>query len=525
MASSGAMKPPENPEEEPKEQQWAALYDGPEIELAPGERDDFLTALANAYPNENRMTALLDRIGLPRGDHPGWNNGKAEDVWLDVAHEFDIGIMTQPWRRLLATVFRRYPGNQTFRELADRHLLTRPRQGGGQDQPDGRQQRAATPGVDPDPLLALADDTCHIVVHINADGEAQQIADELRQRDLAPEPFWATEHGASFRVNTADPIELRQRLDTADFGYLIVPPGLPDYVFYALWVNGPDGRRFEIRDAPAQQTVINVAGEILDRYPVFRETDRPAVIDQIGATGQGNRLDPDNTLHDAGIQDGDELRVGFQATAGAIDPRRREEALYRVRNQIVSYAKSHTGFGVKVDWPELPSEYTIEFRARSFAPDPGGGPEPVETDRTHQVKIQLGADFPVTPPQVFWLTPIFHPNVYPMYECEAARARPHARGLVCLGELQVSFQPGLDFGELCQTLVDIAGFRNYRVFQETSRVDDRGNPVLVKDFFDETAAQWVLAHQDRVRAIGGQFVRLRRRTKPEFRNDIEVADP
>jgi hypothetical protein len=525
MASSGAMKPPQDPEEDPEEQQWAALYDGPEIELTQGERADLLRALADVYHNENRVTPLLDRIGFPRGQRPGWNNTAAADMWLEVAHEFDNGIMEQPWRRLLATVFRAYRRNRTFRNLANRHLGNRPRQGSGQDQPDMHPQQTAAPDGNQDPLPALVDDRCHIVVQIDTDAETQQIADELGQRDLEPEIFWATDHGASFRVNTADPIELRRRLDATDFGYLIVPPGVPDYVYYALWVNGPDGRRFRIREAPAQQTVVNVAGEILDQYPPFRGTDRPAVIDRIGAAGQGSRLDPDGTLHDAGIQDGDELRVGFQATAGAINPQHREAALYRVRNQIVSYARAHEGFGVKVDWPQLPSEYTIEFRARSFAPDPGGGPEPVEIDRAHRVRIQLGADFPVAPPQVFWLTPIFHPNVYPMYECEAARARPNARGLVCLGELQVSFQPALDFGELCQTLVDIAGFRNYRIFQETSRVDERGNSVLITDFFDETAAQWVLAHQDRVRAIGGQFVRLGRRTKPEFRNDIEVADP
>lgn len=489
--------------------------DGPEIDLADGDRDQLRQALAQVYHNEGRMNPLLDGIRFPRDRRPFWTN--AADTWQEVFNEFDNGIMDRPWRRLVIAAFTAYQRNTVFRDVAQRYIAE-PVQ-----HTDTPEQPASPADTAQNPPPTFVDEVCHVVVHAVGD-EADQIRERLDQLGLRPEPVWATEHGVSFRVNTADPMILRRRLQGAAFGYIVVEPGRPDYILHALMVNGPDGRRFRIAEAPAQQRVANIASEVLDQYPPFRETTRPTVVDLVGPAGQGDRLDPDDTLHDAGVQDGDELRVGFQATAGAVHPQHREEALYRVRNQIVAYAKAHEDFGVAVDWPQLPSEYTLQFRARSFAPDPDGGPEPVETDRPHRVLIEFGPDFPMAPPRVFWLTPIFHPNVYPMYECEAARNRPHARGLVCLGELAVSYQPSLDFGELCQTLVDIAGYRNYRLFEATGGIDAHGNPVIAGDFFDEAAAQWAWAHQDLIRAIGGQFVIRSEPETPGFRNAIEVID-
>lgn len=524
MAPPESMMPPQEPGDEPA--QWSpSVWDGPEIELALVERDQFRETIAGIY-DETATDQLLDRIGFPRGRRPALATATA--TWGGIFREFDNGIMDRPWRRLLIAAFRDYQTNRVFRGLFQHHILgTAPAPGGKPareaEKPEAEQPKAGQPH--PDPRPAIVDDLCHVIVYIDTGDDAEQVRGLLDRLGLQPEPVWVTEHGIAFRVNTADPIDLRRALQDADFGYIVVEPGRPDYLYRTIWVNGPDGRRFRVTDAPAQQTVENFAGGVLDQYPPFRDTARPTVVDRVGEAGQGDRLDPDDTLHDAGVEDGDELRVGFQATAGAVHPQHREEALYRVRNQIVAYATSHEGFGVEVDWPQLPSEYTIEFPGRSFAPDPDGGPEPVETDRPHRVLIQFGADFPMTPPHVFWLTPIFHPNVYPLYESEAARSRPHMRGLVCLGELAVSYQPALDFGELCQTLVDIAGFRNYRLFEATGEIDAQGRAVIAGDYFDAAAARWALTHQDRIRAIGGRLVGRGDRGAGGFRNRIEAVDP
>ncbi|MEY9927466.1 hypothetical protein ABH926_002100 [Catenulispora sp. GP43] len=522
MAPSESMMPPRDPGEEPGGSRPTFWDDGPEINLTEGEVDRFRHALATVYHTEGRMAAVLEGIGYGRARFPVWET--ATETWQQVFWEFQNGIVDRPWRHLVIAAYAAYPGNAVFRELA-RHCLPDAPQPQPQPQPRedaARPRSPAKPETAAPP--AVVDDVCHVIVEIDDGQDAEQIRAELDRLGLRPEVNWVAGNNISFRVDDDDPITLRTTLDGIGNGYIIVEPGRPDYVLQALLVCGPDGRRFQITGAPAQQTVANIANDVLYQYPTFRDRTRPTVVDLVGPTGQGDRLDPDDTLHDAGIRDGDELRVGFQATAGAVHPQHREEALYRVRNQIVAYAKAHEGFGVEVDWPQLPSEYTLEFRARSFAPNPDGGAEPVEIDRPHRVMIQFGPDFPMTPPQVFWLTPIFHPNVYPMYECEAARNQPHARGLVCLGELAMSYQPSLDFGELCQTLVDIAGFRNYRLFEPTGWVDAHGNPLVVDDFFDEDAMKWAWAHQDRIAAIGGRFAARRDTTTPVFRNSIEPLD-
>ena len=157
----------------------------------------------------------------------------------------------------------------------------------------------------------------------------------------------------------------------------------------------------------------------------------------------------------------------------------------------------------------LPTEYDIEFEQRSFGPprSPGGQPEDISA---HELSIVLGPEFPITAPRVRWLSEIFHPNVFPTYECEALRRREIMRGLVCLGTLAESYQPSLDFGELCATLRDIAAYRNYSlVAPSDNAVDPRtGEAMLRGDFYDMAAAMWTSSPEGRrrIKAIGGSLV-------------------
>jgi hypothetical protein len=81
------------------------------------------------------------------------------------------------------------------------------------------------------------------------------------------------------------------------------------------------------------------------------------------------------------------------------------------------------------------------------------------------------------------------------------------RGAVCLGTLEESYQPGLHFGELCATLQDIAGYRNYSVFVPAGDAVDTltGQPVLRGDYYDRDAAMWAIsaAGQERIAKAGG----------------------
>jgi hypothetical protein len=106
-----------------------------------------------------------------------------------------------------------------------------------------------------------------------------------------------------------------------DIGSVLVPPGQPDHLYRQLFVQGPDGQSFVFGDVPAAVTAAAVAGELAGRYPAGTPGDTQfALVDHVGDSGTGRRLDPDSTLHDEGVTDGSWLRVGFRRQAATRDP-------------------------------------------------------------------------------------------------------------------------------------------------------------------------------------------------------------
>jgi ubiquitin-protein ligase len=290
-------------------------------------------------------------------------------------------------------------------------------------------------------------------------------------------------------------------------------------------VEGPDGRSFRFSDVPASSPVGSVGEELIDQYPEgLPGSDQPLVIDKVAADGTGERANPDSTLHEEGITEGSRLRVGFQRRAAAVNPLDRRDALFRVLNQMQLYVDTQPGFTVWPNSPTLPTEYDIEFTQPSFGPPASYSEQPPDIE-LHQLSIVLGPDFPITAPRVRWLTEIYHPNVFPTYECGALTAREYMRGLVCLGALAESYQPSLDFTELCATLRDIAGYRNYSVFIPADDAVDplTGQPLLQGDYYDGDAARWAIsgAGQERIRKIGGAPV-LRLMSAVQARYGFEI---
>jgi len=206
---------------------------------------------------------------------------------------------------------------------------------------------------------------------------------------------------------------------------------------------------------------------------------RRVAIDRINEDGSMERLEHDQTLHDANIQEDDTLSVAPEATAGAIHPQLRQEALARARSQIMAYAQAHPGFQVSANSHQVPTDYVLKFNAPGFSPPLELGGEPRSIDE-HEVYLALPGAFPMTAPEAFWQTLIFHPNVDPQ------------SGKVCLGDLGDRYRPGLDFGKLCQLLIDIASYQNY----------------AVEEGYNQAAQKWAISEQGQI-AIerrGGQSV-------------------
>jgi hypothetical protein len=257
------------------------------------------------------------------------------------------------------------------------------------------------------------------------------------------------------------------------------------YLISRIFVEGPDQARFEINDVPSDTTVGEVAKGVMSQEydPRMFQRGRRVVIDRRNEDGSTERLNHDQTLHDANIQEDDTLSVAPEATAGAIHPQLRQEALARARNQIMAYAQTHPGFQVSANNHSVPTDYLLRFYAPGFAPPVELGGEPQLIDE-HEVYLALPGAFPMQAPEVFWQTPIFHPNVDPR------------SGSVCLGDLGDRYRPGLDFGKLCQLLIDIASYQNY----------------AVEEGYNPAAQQWAISEQGQItiEQRGGQSV-LRKR--------------
>jgi hypothetical protein len=525
-----------------------------EIPFAPEERDDLIREVAAVFNEAAGANSILDRIGFPPGGRPTWTGITPDQWWAQIARQLGYGIVAAPNRRLLEAALRVYAHNQVFRGLALRYGLILPNGSGPTPVPEAREIRlepepvvvepepepvpvpvpvpvsetpSAPPVVEnearPMPAAGEASATCHVIVRASSEDARAEAGTVLRVLGLDPQDVWATAHAVSYRVSLADVREVRRLLDTTQLGWTVVPPGVSDYLLRELYVQGPDGRRFRLLDAPAQQTVGNVAAEIVDQYgPAFADRARPTVVDHVESDGKGRRLDPDHTLDQAGVRERSFLRVGFQATAGAVNPLDRQDALSRVRNELLAMAGTRPDLVVRGAPPTLPTEYELEFTQRSLRASPQDGGEPVEIDR-HVVLIRLPPDFPEKPPIVYWLTPVFHPNIFPSYPCDLSREYPMRRGLVCLGVLAEEYLPGMDFGDLVHTLIAIAAYRNYALFEPTGDVRPDGLPEVRGNYYDPIAARWAVANQDRIAAMGGALIWGQQRRSPEYHNVIEIA--
>jgi ubiquitin-protein ligase len=242
-----------------------------------------------------------------------------------------------------------------------------------------------------------------------------------------------------------------------------------------LWVEGPDNGRFELSNVPLTTPISDIARATMAEYddkmwPQDRAGHaRPAIVDRVNKDGPSERLDQHSTIAESNIRNGDTLHVLPESTAGSVNPLVREDALARVRIQILAYANCHPDFKVSANGLQTPTEYLFNFSALGWGPpsEVGGFPYPIDKN---QVFIRLLADFPMQAPQAFWQSPIFHPNVGPK------------TGEVCLGALQEKYRPGMDFGKLCQLMVDIGGYQNYEV----------------REYYNKDAAKW--ARSDRGQA-------------------------
>lgn len=181
-------------------------------------------------------------------------------------------------------------------------------------QPSETEPPLGTPPVLPPRAEPTAEPpTCHVIVWANTEEAREQAALMLQKLRLDPMEAWCTANAVSYRISSDQTYQVRSQMEQAEFLWTVVPPGLEDYLLHQLHVGGPNGQRFRVFDAPAHQSVGSLTAEIADHYGTgLSGAARTAVMSHVGSDGQERRLDAEETLHLAGVRDGDLLRVSFE---------------------------------------------------------------------------------------------------------------------------------------------------------------------------------------------------------------------
>lgn len=92
-------------------------------------------------------------------------------------------------------------------------------------------------------------------------------------------------------------------------------------------------------------------------------------------------------------------------------------------------------------------KYIVSFKCKGLFWLPGAIAPSVSIN--HKCEIYLHLNYPRNPPQLKWLTEIFHPNILP----------PSQNGGVCIG----SWTPAETLEQLCVRLAEMIQMKNYNI--------------------------------------------------------------
>ena len=460
-----------------------------------------LDELADRFQNEANARVLLEFITYPRRGRPQFpNNGDTLNYWTEICTQIEGGIIESgtDLQPLVDAAAERYPANKLF-QLYRSSVSDTEGADNNEELEVINNNSIETEATDNQEFVSLLIQGSYDVEHLI--DIAREIALEQQRLPESVTLRFANIQGVLIGLNNwtaeeaipfANRLQAALQSDRQQINTSIATSEFQPYLINRLFIEGPDQARFAIEDVSSNTTLGEVAkGVISEAYDpkILQDSKgrgRQVVVDRVNEDGSTERLDQDQTLHEANVQEDDTISVAPEATAGAINPQLRQEALARARNQIMTYAQNHHGFQVSANSHQAPTDYVLKFSAPGFAPPPEPGGEPQTIDR-HEVYLALPGTFPMKAPEAYWQTPIFHPNVEPK------------SGFVCLGALGDRYRPGLDFGKLCQLLVDIASYQNYAVDEGYNleaqqwavspegqiAIEKRGGQCVLRKFFHE----------------------------------------
>ncbi|MEB8343004.1 effector-associated domain EAD1-containing protein [Streptomyces endophyticus] len=454
-----------------------------------------IDTLANLYATQAQAEELLEDMDFPSQTRPRWDASReVVAFWRQVVRALELGaVPTEGVPQLVETALRRWPGNHDLQKIREFLRTQQHEQTGAGRNADTRYRTIEFVGSEAYP-------------------EFLQLVRELVDHEAVQ--LYANHQQAAFQVAEMPADRLQQLQDRA----ARIAPGVEvlygehDFrpaLYTRLRFQGPDQQLYEIPYVPNTTLPSELVPTIWAEYrpEVSRDANgqlRRAVVDYRDENGEAQRLDPDVPLFNQGIRDGGQLEVSAESTAG-VDSLLRLEAIAQAREDIADFADAHEEFTlVHMDDDRLPLRFEVELHVPGFAPpeDLEAWPlEPRPIDR-HELMIALPAEFPIQAPRVLWLSEVFHPNI--------ARDEEFGKGSVCLGPLMTDYTPDLSLYVLCQTLIDMARYRNYEIlphdYQMALDYDSLVRDMLERGgYLDRAAAAWAFSFegQERIKEIGG----------------------
>ena len=280
--------------------------------------------LAECFCEQAHAEELLRRIQYPRGLVPDWQSfANAAQYWACVLTEIENGRLPEGGPERLAAAARdEYPGNRFFLQAAG-HQPEQPSEVPSPHDRSGDQVEEWPTlifhgGDDPDAFLRLV----------------REMVEPQAQLLYATQWEVAVELAGVGGDETADLVTQLQRAvdqlslpDNAHVEVRFERYGYRPQLIERLRVTGPDLRRYSLENVPNTTPVRDVADSVLAYYREGAQADwlgqgRRVVVDRVlpGSTpGWESRQYPlglDLSLEEAGVTEGDELRVQGEALPG-----------------------------------------------------------------------------------------------------------------------------------------------------------------------------------------------------------------
>ena len=386
---------------------------------------ELLQLLPELFDQEPDARALLASIGRPRSRQAAWHTPAA--FWDSELRALLLGVIRDGIPALIVTATNEYfPGNETLLamgtqvsvldgEVSEQPPQAREEPPEDQDEPGDAEAKPDLPEArvidQPAPqfhTLTLVgserhDDFLRLVRQlVHADAETAY-ATTAQSGQLPQSAVLISDLGPR-----AAQVEEQLLAEVRDWGEGITVEYQTSesrpYLLRQIVVSGTDNRRFALRNVPSTTSLSEIARAVLQNYTDDATRARRGrirtAIDRIGADGRSDRLDSNRTLSDAGVQDGDELRLATEAVAGAGTALWRQSVL-RARTQIRRYARDHPGF-VIVETDDVQPADAVHGRVpRRW----GSRRRPISEARPvnprlrseHRVRIGLPAELPGRP--------------------------------------------------------------------------------------------------------------------------------